>query len=396
MRISYVLVAASSLALTSLPADALAQMKGCDDLRRTGSTTRISTNSGEGKSGRELEVLISTPGHCVEGRIEGDVRFSEDETMVTGLGPEGEATFRERRRDFDRMVRFSPDAGGGVHARMYDDGKETAFDADARAWVASLLPNLLREAAHDADGRVARYRARGGIDGALREIATIESGSSKRAHYVALLRTPGVTSDEAATVVRQASLDLRTSSGDVRTLLQEVPTRLRLEPAVGTAVVGAVALMDSDGDKRSVLQDYAATADRDLLLVVLREVTSIDSDGDKRAVLVEAADNALSPGDAALWKAWFDAGAGIDSDGDKRAVLMSAMPYGRSTPALVAEIIRSVGGIDSDGDASAVLVAVARRGLLTTPQLRAAYGSAARGIHSDSDRRRVLEAAERQ
>lgn len=240
MRISCVLVAASSLSLTSLPADALAQMKGCDDLRRTGSTTRISTNSSEGKSGREFEVLISTPGHCVEGRIEGDVRFSEDETMVTGLGPEGEATFRERRRDFDRMVRFSPDAGGGVHARMYVDGKETAFDADARAWVASLLPNLLREAAHDADGRVARYRARGGIDGALREIATIESGGSK------------------------------------------------------------------------------------------------------------------------------------------------------------AEIIRAVGGIDSDGDASAVLVAVARRGLLTTPQLRAAYASAARGIHSDSDRRRVLEAAERQ
>lgn len=400
MRISTiaVIVAASSLSLASLPVGASAQSMECGNLRRTGSTTRVSSHSSNdsgGKSGERFEILISRPGHCVSARIDGEVTFSEDESMVVALGPSAIATFRERRGDVDRMVRFVPGAEGGVNPRMYEDGDETSFDADARAWVAALLPTLLREAGHDPEGRVARYRARGGLDGALRQIATIESGSSKRAHYIALIGSPGITGDEAATIVRQAAGALRSSSGDVRALLQEVPLRLRQSPAVGAAVIAAVEHMNSDGDKRAVLQDYAATADRTLLLAVLRATGTIESDGDKRFVLVEAADNTLGSDDPAARKAWFDVFEEIHSDGDKRAVLMSALPYARSVPPISADIIRSVGEIGSDGDASAVLIAVARRGLLTTPDLRAAYASAARGIGSDGDRRRVLEAAER-
>ena len=368
--------------------------KRCDGLRLSGSTTRISSNS-DGDEGdpsrRKFEILVSTPGHCVEARMQGVVKFSDDETTVTELGSGARAWFRERTRGFDRSVEFTPDASGGVRARLFEDGDEKPFDAEARAWLARSLPGLLREAAFDAEARVARYRARGGTQNALREIATIGSGGSQRAHYIALLQSGGLSDDEAAAIVRQAS-GRKASSGDIRQVLQEIPSRLRRSPAVQGAVLEAVGRMESDGDKRSVLHDYAAAADRNLLLAVLREIPAIDSDGDKRSLLVETSDAALDTADAELRRAWFNAYAALDSDGDKRAVLMSALPYARSAPALTADIIRSVGDIGSDGDASAVLISLAGRGLLTTPELRELYANATSEIRSDSDRRRVRAA----
>ena len=397
IRIAPFLLAAATLIP---PVPALAQSRDrdnrCDDIRGSGTMTRVSSNSGDhDASERTFEILVSKPGHCVEARIDGVVRFSEDETSVVGLEPGAFASFREKTRTSDRVVRFVPAAGGGMTARMTEDGREREFDAEARGWLAGFLPRLLRETGFDAEARVARFRARGGTEGALREIATIESSGSRRTHYIALLGSADLSAGEAALTIREASDGMKGSSGDIRSLLAEVPRGLRRSPSVWKAVIEAVGRIRSDGDKRSVLHDYAATADRDLLLAVLHEVSTIDSDGDKRSLLVETADEALRSDDAGLRRAWFGAFAVIDSDGDKRAVLMSAMPYARSIPTLAAEIIRSVGEIDSDGDASGVLVSLAGRGLLTTPQLREMYMAAARGIDSDSDRRRVITAAER-
>ena len=361
--------------------------------------TRVSSNIDDDADDRRtqrFEILVSKPGHCVGARIDGVVRFNDDETMIVGMESGARASFRERTPTSDRLVRFEPAAGGGMTARMTEDGREREFDADGRAWLAGFLPRLLRETGFDAEARVTRFRARGGTEGALREIATIESSGSRRTHYIALLGTSDLSGDEAAMTIRRASEGMKSSSGDIRSLLQEVPRRLRRSPPVWKAVIEAVGRMRSDGDKRSVLQDYAATADRDLLLAVLQEIPTIDSDGDKRSLLVETADAALRSDDTGLRKAWFGAYAVIDSDGDKRAVLMSAMPYARSVPALTADIIRSVDEINSDGDASGVLVSLAGRGLLTTPGLRDMYMAAARGIRSDSDRRRVIAAAERE
>ena len=371
----------------------------CDDLRRSGSMTRISNNSnddGEDRANHRFEIIVSKPGHCVEARMSGVVRFSDDETVVVGLERGASASFRENTRTSDRMVRFVPAAEGGVTARMFEDGKESDFDDEARRWLAGFLPGLLRETGFEAEARVARLVARGGIDGAMRDIATIESGSSRRAHYIALIGSANVTGDQAAAIVRQASENMKGSSGDIRSMLEEVPVRLRRSPPLRKAVLEAVARMNSDGDKRTVLLEYASGADRELLLSVLHEVLSIHSDGDKRTLLVETADQALEANDAELRRAWFGAYSDIDSDGDKRSVLSAALPHARSSAALTAEILRSVREIDSDGDASSVLVSVARRGLLSTPELREMYMTAARGIGSDGDRRRVMAAAERE
>ena len=401
IRFAPILLAAAALvpATSAFAQSSWGRGKGCDELRRSGTTTMVSSNSddhGDDSSVRKFEILVSKPGHCIEARIDGVVRFSEDETMVTELERGAMASFREKTPTSDRVVRFVPADDGGMRVRMSVDGRERDFDANGRAWLAEFLPRLLREAGFDAEARVTRYRARGGTAGALREIATIESSGSRRAHYIALLNVSGLSDDEAATVVRQASEGMHSSSGDIRQLLGEVPRRLRQSPPVWQAAIAAVGRMRSDGDKRTVLQDYAATADRDLLLAVLREIPSIHSDGDKRTLLVETADNGLRSDDAALRTAWFRAYSVIRSDGDKRSVLMSALPYARSVPALTPEIIRSVDEIGSDGDASSVLVSLAGRGLLTTPGLREMYMSAARRIGSDGDRRRVIAAAERE
>ena len=366
----------------------------CDSVRSGSQLTRISSNSdthGVGSHLPTIEVVISKEGRCVEARLEGTVTFSDDATTVTALGPGASALFRERLPNIDRVVRFTPSADG-VQSAMEVNGRNAPFDGEARAWIGKLLPELTRETGFNAPERVARLHARDGTAGALRTIATIASGSSKRAHYSALLQLPGLGAQDVAEVVRQASGEI-SSSGDLRELLSVVPVGHRSASEVRAAVMTAVASIRSDGDKREILQEYAGSGDRETILAALRATPTIRSDGDKRSILTETAASALESGDASLREAWFNAFATIRSDGDQRSLLFAALPYARGDASLTAAILRGVTGIGSDGDASAVLVAVARRGLLTTPELRDLYDSAARTISSQNDARRVREAA---
>lgn len=381
------------VAATLLASPASAQ-NDCDSRRSSGDLTLISTRDTHRTGGSELPsvaVIVSKPGRCIEARLEGTVGFSDDATMVSALGPGASALFRERLPGVDRVVRFTPSADG-VQPAMEVNGRSVPFDDEARAWLARLLPELTRETGFNAAERVARLHAREGTAGALREIATIASNSSKRVHYIALLQLPGVGAGDIAEVVRQASREI-SSSGDLRELLGAVPVGHRPADEVRRAVMTAIATIRSDGDKREVLQQYAGSGDRETILAVLLATPTVRSDGDKRSILTETAASALEDGEASLRDAWFDAFDAVRSDGDQRSLLFAALPYARGDASLTAAILRGVTGIGSDGDASAVLVAVAQRGLLTTPELRSLYESAARTISSQGDARRVREAA---
>ena len=386
-------VMAALVAATLLATPAAAQ-NDCDQVRASGDLTLISTRDTHRTGGSELPtvtVIVSKPDRCIEARLEGMVGFNDDATMVSALGPGASALFRERLPNIDRVVRFTMSADG-VHPAMHVNGRSVAFDGEARTWLAALLPELTRETGFNAAERVARLHAREGTAGTLREIRTIASNSSKRTHYIALLQLPGLGARDIADVVRQASSNT-SSSGDLRELLGAVPIGHRSTREVRTAVMSAIATIRSDGDKREVLQQYAGSGDRETILAVLLATPTVRSDGDKRSILTETAVSALEDGDASLRDAWFDAFTAVRSDGDQRSLLFAALPYARGDASLTAAILRGVTGIGSDGDASAVLVAVAQRGLLTTPELRSLYESAARTISSQGDARRVREAA---
>ena len=363
----------------------------CDGrLGRGGSSTSISISRHDDET-RRFAYFASTAERCVEAEVRGQVEFSADEQRVTRMGPGAVATFRERTAERDRRVRWVAAADGGARAEVTLDGRPAGDDGATQAWVGAILQEVLRESGVDAPARVARLRGEGGAAAVLSMIDGLRSGGARRAHYRALLAAPDLPADDAERAVRHATRTLSTSSGDLRSVLEEVPERARQSPGVRDALGDGVQAIASDGDRRSLLVRYIATPDRAMVLTSLEGVRTMRSDGDKRAVLTAGAESALAPDDAPLRAAWFDAARTIRSDGDLAAVLVRAAGHAEQAPGVTPAILDAVAQLRSDGDAARVLVTLAHARLVKTPELRERYVAAARRL-SDGDQRRAIAA----
>lgn len=386
------LVISSDTARTS---DTVAQAIASDrcDLARgeTGNTSTHTHIDSDNDASRRIDLQITQNGRCLEAVIHGAVRFSEDEQRVTRVPFDGLVMLRERRPDMDRRVRYVGSAEGTIEGEFTSNGTRRDIQSAAE-WIAAVLPEVLRESGVDVEARVSRVRRTSGIDGVLEMIDETRSASSKRAHYIALLTMSGISETDMELVMRRATRSLASSPGDLRVVLETVPTRARRTPRVRAAMESAIGSMTSDGDRRTLLIQYAARGERDMLVVSLRGVRMIDSDGDKRDVLLTATAATLRSHDPELQDAYFDAWKTMQSDGDRAAVLMSAAPYGHTGSDLTYAILRAVRAIRSDGDATRVLITVAGQRLITTPALRAAYLEAARGLSSSGDQARAISA----
>jgi hypothetical protein len=353
--------------------------------------THIHTSTGDGGP-RLVEFVLSDAERCAEATLLGAVSFTADERDVAALAPGGMASFRERTGGREWSLRVTADRAGALAREVTRDGRAAPYDDEARAWLAGFLPEVLREAAIDARGRVARLRARGGVPAVLADIGRIRSSGAKRAHYEALLDDGTLSGADAERVTRQAAGDLA-SSGDLSAVLQKVPRRALTTPGARAAVGEAVGRIASSGDRRETLETLAPTADRDLLLRLAEAARGLPSSGDKAEFLRTAASYYLTPDDDGLRAAYFGVATTVPSSGDLRDVLMHALPFARAERGVTEAVLDAAGHMASSGDRSDVLVALAEGRLLTTRALRDAYVRAAEALPSSGDRARVLAAA---
>jgi hypothetical protein len=398
-------------------------------------TTSTSTHINHSDEGRDqkLRLVQSSPGKCVEAAVIGTAQFSSDESRITYLEPGGSARFRELIGARERSVSVVPAAGGALTYSAVLDGRAVPFDADMRAWLARFLPEVLREAGINVPARVARLRANGGVPSVLREIGEIRSTGAKRSHYEELLKTTPLGANDASKVLTQAGEDLARSSGDLSAVLQKVPRGAVRNASSRQAIAGAIARIQSSGDKTNTLEILAPNADRETLLMLARAAETIPSSGDKSGFLTTTASEYLTPNDEALRDAFFRTAATVPSDGDLHRVLIAAMAYGHGNRRVVMQVIRtsyeigSSGDVSivlqsladqrlltpqtpaetiaviertltmgSSGDRSRVLMSLARRDLLSTSAVRNAYTRAAMALPSDGDKANTLAAAARE
>ena len=370
-----------------------ASVETCD---RAGNLTGTRTSihdSDERPEYRDLRFVQSRPGRCVEADLFGIVRFTSDERDIADIGRGARVRFREVSAGVDREMTITSE--GGQPRRAYSvSGRSSTVDDEGRAWLASMILTLLRESAYNAPERVRRLDQEGGVERVLAEIDAIRSSGAKHAYYGAFLELGRPLNDSTLThMLTRMRREFAASSGDLRSLLQKIPARSVRTTQVRTAFTGAMASIESDGDKAAVLAAQTPTADRELLIDIMDVARTISSDGDKARLLMISAASYLNPQDQRLREAFFSVAETVESDGDLARVLISAAPYGHADAAVTEAAIEATRHIESDGDIANVLTYIATQKLLTTGAVRDAYMEAARNIDSDGDRARVLRAA---
>ena len=321
--------------------------------------------------------------------MDGEVEFNDDDTDVVSLGNGAYLIIDENRRgEPTRRIEFR--GSGTEFRRTYTvNGELRRDEADQKAWLARILPELAREQGLNAERRVKRILEKEGPDGVLREIRKIRSDGVKRTYLLLLVGNASLNGAQTATALRIVETEI-SSDGDKASVLRTLIPRLNLtEGNARDAFFSAASSISSDGDRSRVLLAALSRTSRDpaSLTALLVSAGGISSDGDRSRVLIGAASApALEASNAR--DAWFEAAGGVSSDGDRsRALLAILQQHGQRDDVTVAAL-RSARQISSDGDKTRVLLAVAPE-RLRSAQVSAAYDSALDSISSDGDHRRA-------
>ena len=316
--------------------------------------TRVSRHSGGmfGLMREATTVEINDGGERYSAKIRGKVEFNERDDDIARMDDGATASFEQTTRGTTRRIDFSS-RDGAIERRYFVDGREQAIDEQGRAWVAGLVPTIVRETAINAGPRVRRMHAAGGADAVLDEIGRIRSGYSRSAH------------------------------------LQELYPLAKLTPAQATRVIGIIDGIDSDYEVRNALAALAAAnpLDAGQQLLVLAQAGKIDSDYERAELLVDMLPR-MAPG-TQVRAAWLAAGAGIGSDYEHRRTLEALLETGNFDDATLAEVVEAAKSIGSDYERRTLLVGAVER-IGDADRIASTYVAAASDIGSDYERREAL------
>ena len=339
-----------------------------------------------GESHSHMEMTTRNGLTSLSVKIDGSIEFTDDDHDVKSLSPGGHFRMEEGTFISGRAYDVKADSAGNL-TKTYSVGwSAKPLDAEGRAWLERLLPQMIRDSGFGADRRVARILRQGGPQAVITEIGLIHSDGSKRNYIEQLFSQAPLNTEQlkqAARLIRGISSD-----GDKTQVLIDVDEKyftgeLRLN------LFEAVESISSDGDKRRVLSDIVKkdAGNADTRLSVVRAAKHISSDGDKTEVLIEMANSYRDNG--GLGMAYFEAVKSISSDGDHARVLSTMLAAHGDDRDTLARVLGSAQKISSDGDKARVLKEAVGR-YNDDDLIRKAFLDAANSISSDGDHQQVL------
>ncbi len=329
----------------------------------------------------------------IEVKVEGNVQFNEDYSDVADIPYDGALRIYDSRAAHTfRLVVTG--AGNGQLRRDYSvDGRLTAFDAEGRAWLRTVLLQAVREGGLDARNRVQRILKQSGTRGLIEELAYVKGDYVRRIYFEELLKAPGVSNQDLKAALRNASTSIKGDYERSQLLIQIAKTFLANRELVAD-YFEAVARIGSDYEHGRVL---AAVFKRDelskeLLTALARSAAGIKSDYEKATFLIKAAEN--YQGDAALRREWLNAVRTIGSDYEHHRALTGALKPNEISAEALADLVRSAAAIQSDYEKATFLIE-AMNHYRSDAQLRSAFVETAKTIGSEYERGRVQKRFDR-
>lgn len=373
-----------AVAVTVIALPAFGPARGADK----GVSMQVSIN--ETDDDRTLRIEIGRPGYFLHAEMDGKVAFNEAEDDVASLEEGATVLIREKRDDVLHELRIEND-DGAIEREYARDGETMPMDTSARAWLAKVIPEILRNAAINVEARIARIHDRGGNRAVLDELALIESDhalAKYAAHFVSQYSLAPREADEL--IERLGSVG---SDFELRNALAAVFSSTELEPASQARLLDVAASINSDFEAAElavlVVPDLEPTQRN---LALWRElVAGIGSDFEMRRAIAPLFERELPT----AWRvaALRLAGEGIGSDFELRALLQRAAPHVTHNELLV-EYLAALDEIGSDFEARQAVVALVEKGPLDVR----GYSSlldALHGIGSDFEQLQALQAIAR-
>ena len=354
-----------------------------------------------GRDTSNWNVTHTSDGVTLKINARGRIDFSDDDTDVTAISPGGHFIMERRVGGiggvFAEVTRFEARERNGSIERKYLSKGRALDPAEGRRWLATVLPDMLRDMAVNADKRVARQLARGGPALVLAEISKTGSSFARSVYlrqlYMQAVLEPPVLGQSLQQAAREVDSDFELGQA-LRVAAQRQPIDQALP-----AFAAAARAIDSDFEQRQALaravardglsaQSYAAlwTA-----ATPAADGRGIASDFELAQLLKQSA-GAGRVVDANV-QAYLAAAHTVGSDFERRGVV-EAVSAATLSDAQMAEVVGMAAGIGSDFERAQAIVGLSRRAPAGQATKKALAG-AAMGIGSDFERGRALDALTR-
>jgi hypothetical protein len=298
-----------------------------------------------------MTISLSDDTHKFSAKVDGKIDLADDESDVRGLSAGGSATFEETRDGSRRRLDLI-DHGGKLERRYYVDGDERPIDANAQAWIASVVKQLVRSGI-GAEARVKRLYASGGATRVLDEIEQIPT-DYVRGVYLRVLSGLG-----------------------------------RLNPAEIDRAIKLAGGLNSDYERRQALTALfdSQAIDAGGQVAFLRQALRFDSDYERAELLVGIVPKLADT--AAVRQAWLDAALKVGSDYERRRTFSAMLARNGLDDAQLASVIEASDTMQSGYEHRELLVEAIRH-VHDVDAVAPAYLRSAQKISSDYERREAL------
>jgi hypothetical protein len=336
--------------------------------------------------GSEWRMRFSDNGTRFDVTLRGTITFTDDLTDVQSLSDGGTFTMRDWSHVIPRTVEITS-AGGTLTRSYYVGGLSRPWDEDARLFLATQLPVLVRRSGLGADARVKSIFEKKGVNGVLEEIDLLGGDYARRLYFTALIDLARFDSNGVKPVLARVGQRM-TSDYDRRQVLEQVAARVALDQAGAAAYIQAMASMKSDYDQRQALsalvKRHGAVVDGDAMVAA---VGHMKSSYDKRMVLADVIGRGALSLDSK--KSVLQAAAGMSSDYDRGQVLTAYVQSYGVEPPVREPFFAAVRSLRSDYERRRVLTELAKKGAVGRDVQQSAFELVS-VMSSDYDRAEVL------
>ena len=256
--------------------------------------------------------------------IRGDVEFNEEYTDIKDISAGGFVRIEEVLDGQSRRYEVRGYRDKKLIRMFYLNREMREIDDAARAWVAQLVLDAVRQGALDADKRVQMIVSRRGVTGVLEEIELIINDYARGRYYEKLIKYGNLNPAALEQTVAHAAKYIRSDYEQSKFLIRVAPTLSGKDTAVPT-FFQAVNSIDSDYEHRRVLSALLKTKKLSevALTQLLNSASALSSDYEKATLLLEA--SSTYTGEARLRSAFLRAVETIKSDYERGRVLSALL-----------------------------------------------------------------------
>jgi F0F1-type ATP synthase delta subunit len=265
----------------------------------------------------------------------GKIEITDDDKDIKSMSNDGYLEISKTVFGSKRSLVIESQGDGKLKKEYYEGRTPVNWDPNGKAWLAEILPEVVRTTTLCAESRVSRFFKQGGTSAVLNEMDKIES-DYVRSHYAnVLMKQPVQAKDYSAIINKLAE---KTDSDHYMTeFLKNNTDKFLQNKEAATALFSATRKMDSDHYKTVVIKQ-----------ALNGQMTSLEN----VKIILQAAGQ-------------------MESDHYITEVLTSLLKQNNLTDGIVSEIINTTGSIESDHYKTVVLTqAMEKSGLSATSYSR--------------------------